>query len=916
MPKTTRRASLALLAALTACGARQPVPTPDATARAPQAQQAQQAPAAPARPAPVSPKLRLPAQVRPTGYSVELTLDPSQPTFQGMVDIDLDVKEATEALWLLGHSLSVKEAALTVGGKAVAVTQTKGEGDFLGFVPESPLPPGAAHLHLAYEGQLSERELAGAFRAQEDGAWYAFTQFEPLGARRAFPCFDEPGFKVPWQLTFHVPKGNVAVTNTPLVSEEPNARGGTTYRFARTQPLPSYLIAFGVGPFDFLEARPSGEKAVRTRIVTPHGRAVEGTYAARVTPEILGHLEKYFGIAYPFEKLDVLAVPLFGGAMENPGLVTFNSGLILSKPSEDSIDRQRRFYNVQMHELAHQWFGDLVTLAWWDDLWLNEAFASWATPRLVEGAQPTWDAPLERVQTRSHALGTDSLVSARRIRQPIEAEDDILNAFDGITYGKGSSVLAMTESWLGRDVFQRGVRRYLGAHAHGNATAKDFLEAMSAESGKDVAGVLGSFLDQGGAPLVTARLDCAGKVPVVKLSQRRFLPLGSAGEAKQTWKVPLCVRYGSGTQSGRACTVLEGETAELPLPEARACPTWLLPNAEGAGYFRASLDAQMLGRLLSTESHHLSRAERVTLLGDVEALVRAGAMPAADALGLLPGLAGEKDRQVFEASLELLDTLRPALLSDARRADRERFLRDTYGARARALGFTPRPQEDEDTRLLRPVLLHIAGQQGGDPKLVAEAKQLTGKWLTDHKALAPELVDTTLAIASAHGDAALHAKLLAAMKAEKERKPREQLLRALGGFTDPALVQQHFQLLLDSGLDLRETAVLLFGASRDVRTQDVAYAFVKEHYDALAARLPEEIVGGLAWSGASYCDPVHRQDVAAFFTERSARAPGGKRMLAQVLEGMDLCIAFKAAQGPGIESFLASPRRPKGPAGR
>ncbi|HZH16807.1 MAG TPA: M1 family metallopeptidase [Archangium sp.] len=907
MSRTTRRASFALLAALTACGARQPVPTPEAVPAASSSPVVETV--AVSRPAPVSPSLRLPTQVRPTGYTVELTLDPSAPAFQGVVDMDLEVKEAAEALWLHGRHLTVREATLTVDGRSEALTLVKGSGDFLGFVPVHPLEPGAAHLRIVYEGQLSERETTGAFRAQDEGAWYAYTQFEPLGARRVFPCFDEPGFKVPWQLTFHVPAGNVAVTNTPLVNEEPRASGGTTFRFARTQPLPSYLIAFGVGPFDFLEAKPSGEKAVRTRIVTPKGRAGEGAYAAKVTPEILGHLERYFGTPYPYEKLDVLSVPLLGGAMEHPGLVTFNSGSILARPGEDSLRRQRGFYNTQTHELAHQWFGNLVTLAWWDDLWLNEAFATWATPRTIESAQPTWDAPIERVQGRSYALGTDSLVTARRIRQPIQSEDDILNAFDGITYGKGASVLTMVEGWLGRDVFQRGVQRHLRAHAHGNATAKDFLDALSAEAGQDVSGVLGSFLDQGGAPLVTTRLDCSGKVPVVRLSQSRFLPLGSSGDAKQEWKVPLCVRYGSSKGTGRACTVLEGESAELALPEAKACPTWVLPNADGAGYFRTALDTQMLGRLLSTESRQLSRAERVALIGDVQALVNAGAMPASDALGLLPGLAGEKDRQVFQASLELLGMLRPSLLSDARQADRQRFLRDTYGARARALGFTPRANEDEDTRLLRPMLLGIAGEQGGDAKLVAEAKRLTQQWLADSKAIAPELVRTTLGIASAHGDAALHGKLMTAMRSEKERRKREYLLDALAGFRDPALVRENLKLLLEPSGDLRETGELLFGAAWDVRSRDEAYAFVKEHYDVLAARLPEERVEGLAWTAASYCDPVHRQEAAAFFTERMERAPGGTRTLAQVLEGMDLCIAFKAAQGSSLESFLASPRK-------
>ncbi|HSP78691.1 MAG TPA: M1 family metallopeptidase, partial [Myxococcaceae bacterium] len=494
--------------------------------------------------------------------------------------------------------------------------------------------------------------------------------------------------------------------------------------------------------------------------------------------------------------------------------------------------------------------------------------------------------------------------------------DDIHNAFDGITYGKGAAVLTMTEAWLGEDVFRRGVQRYLRTHASGNATAQDFLSALSAEAGQDVAGVLGTFLDQGGAPLVSASVDCSAKVPVVKLSQRRYLPVGSAGEARQAWKVPLCVRYGAGRHTGRACTVLEGESAELPLPEAKACPTWLLPNADGAGYLRASVDGQMLGRLLSTARRHLSRAERVALLGDVKALVRAGTLPAADALGLLPSLAGEKDRQVLQASLELADILRPRLLSEASLPHRARFLRDTYGARARALGFSPRPDEDEDTRLLRPVLLRLAGQEGGDPKLVAQARKLSEKWLEDRAALAPELVETTLGIAAAHGDAALHAKLLAALKTEQVRKVRRQLVDALGSFREPALVRAHLDMLLAPETDLREMGWLLHRAAWAVPTREVAYAFLREHYDALAARLPEERVASLVWVGGSFCDPVQRQELAAFFSERTSRAPGGPRALAQMLEAVDLCIALKATQGSSLESFLVSPRRLPGPRGR
>ncbi|MET0400953.1 MAG: ERAP1-like C-terminal domain-containing protein, partial [Cystobacter sp.] len=316
-------------------------------------------------------------------------------------------------------------------------------------------------------------------------------------------------------------------------------------------------------------------------------------------------------------------------------------------------------------------------------------------------------------------------------------------------------------------------------------------------------------------------------------------------------------------------------------------------------------------RLLTTDSQSLSGPERVALLGDVRALAGAGTMPVADALGLLPGLAGEKDPAVFLASLELMDLMRPALLSPPRLADRERLLRELHGARALTLGFVPRAGEDEDTRLLRPLVLDLAGRQGGEPRLVEEARRLTDRWLGGERgALPAEMVETTLGIAASRGDAGLHARMLEVLRAEPERRRREQIIAALGAFPHEELIQRNLALLLDPALDVREVSAVLFRPPANLIARDAASAFVKAHYDALAARLPQEWVALLSSVASTYCDPVHRQAAAAFFTERMAQAPGGPRTLASVLEAVDLCIAFKAAQGPGVESFLSS-FRPK-----
>jgi alanyl aminopeptidase len=899
--------SLLLLGGLlAACSAPQSVPDSEPAASQPPAVQAtapQPAAAAPATP-PTPPTLRLPTGVRPFGYAAELTLDPKAGTFQGVMEISLAVAQPTSVLWVHGKELTVKEASVLQGGATLEATQVPGTSEVLGFTVPRPLEEGTAKLRIHYEGIASTRELEGAFRTEERGDWYLFTQFEPLGARRVFPCFDEPGFKVPWQLTLHVPEGTVAVTNTPQLSEQPREGGGRTFRFARTQPLPSYLIAFGVGPFEFVQAEPSGRKKVPTRIITPRGRAAEAAYAAQVTPQLLARLEDYFDMAYPYEKLDTLAVPLFSSAMEHPGLITFSAELILAKPGEDTIARQRYFASVQAHELGHQWFGNLVTLAWWDDLWLNEAFATWITPRIIEDWQPTWDARVQQVQGRSWTLGTDSLVTARRVRQPIENEGDIRTAFDSITYGKGAAVLMMTEEWLGRDVFRRGIQRYLRAHAGGTATAREFLAALSEAAGQDVGQVLGTFLDQGGAPIIHATLDCSGPAPKVALSQRRYLPIGSKGEVTRTWKVPLCVRYGQGASTGRTCTVLETERAELALPEAKSCPDWLFPNAEGAGYFRAQVSGEALRRLLKVADTRLTRSERVALLGDARALARTGLLPAGDALALAARFAEDKDRQVFSASLELLEVVDRRMLTEQRRGDYARFLRDTYGPRARKLGFTPRASEDEDTRLLRPRLLELAGRWGGDPKLVAESRKLAARWLENRQAVAPDVVNSVLAISATHAGVEFAPRFLAALRTEKERKVRQHLLGALGSVRDPLLVRQQLSLVLDPAMDTREVMGMMYGPAQEPETGEVVYAFVKENYDALAARVPEGFVGSLARVGGAYCDAERRKDVADFFTERNARTPSGPRILAQVLERVDLCVAMKEAQGASIDAFL------------
>lgn len=894
-----------LIATLVACSSAAPKPEP-----------ARQPPIDPGPPIartaepPKPPGLRLDGRVRPTRYAVELTIVPTQEAFTGTAVLALEVAEPTTVIWLHAVDLAIQTATITAGGKvqqarAVApVPATDETKEYLAFVVDQPIA-GTAELAINYSGKIYTNEDDGIYRQTERGEWYVYTQFEETAARRAFPCFDEPSYKVPFQLTLHVKREHVAVSNAPIASETDTAGGMKTVRFAATKPLPTYLIALGVGPFEIVNGGKAGKNGVPLRIIVPKGRSHEVAYATKVTPELLALLEDYFGMPYPYEKLDQIVVLRKPGAMENAGLITYGLPIIAFPPDQETISRRRVFASVAAHELAHHWFGDLVTLAWWDDIWLNESFASWMENEIVERWQPDWAIAVSNVQRRSGAMNGDNSTETRKIRQPITSRHDIAAAFDGVTYAKGSSVIAMFEQWIGPDKFQRALRRYVAKHAHGTATTSDFMAALSAEAGTDVAPVFASFLDQPGAPLVTAELSCAkGAAPKLVLAQRRYTVIGSSVAPDQTWKLPVCVEYGSAKATkaeGRACTVLAEPRGEVVLP-TQVCPSWVQANAGQLGYYRVHYQGPLLDKLLAAKS--LTVADRVGVMGDLLALVESGHVPVGKALERVPALAREQNRQLVEVMGSFLNLLSNELVPAKLRPNRARFVQKLIGARARALGWKPAANESDDTRLLRPNLVSLAATFGEDRKLVAEAKKLADKWLADRTAVAPDLVGVMLAVAARNGDRALFERLVAAAKAEREIKDRRTLISALGAFRDPALVKASLALALGDEFEARDSISLVFGAFYQEQTRELAWEFLKANFDKLLARLSRDSGAGFLRLAGLFCDAAHRDDAAAFFKDRAPSYLGGPRAYARMIERIDLCIARKAAHQPSVVALL------------
>ena len=559
---------------------------------------------------PPAPQFLLPNVARPTRYAIDLTIVPTNNTFRGSAAIQLDLKQSLSFLWLNGKDLTVESATFRAGKSTFPATPVAAGGEFLGFALPQTAGPGPAQLEIRYQGALSEKTAVGVFRKRSAGDWYVFTTFTAIEARRAFPCFDEPRYNTPWELTLHVKRESVALSNTRALSEQEEPGGMKRVAFAPTTPLPSSLIAFAVGPFDIVDAGRAGKNGVPIRIVTPRGRAAEAAAARAATPQLLARLEEYTGIPYPFDKLDHLAL-IEGafGAIENPGLITYRQRVLLGKSPG--------MRGTMAHELAHQWFGNLVTMSGWEDVWLSEGFATWMAAKIMDEEQPPARRGVLPAAARNRIMAIDAAPGGRVVREPMASREQMRKVYGPLVYGKGAAALHMLENWLGEQPLRAGIQRYLNDHKFATATTSDFADAVSQAAGRDIHAVLSSVLDHPGVPLITAELQCDSGAPRVTLREDQPLSL------------PVCIKA-EGVPG--QCVVLEDREAVVPL---RSCPSWLFANAGASGYYRTMLGPELL-KSLARHGNQLTAAERLTLAQDVSALAVHDHNPSVSAGSLQP----------------------------------------------------------------------------------------------------------------------------------------------------------------------------------------------------------------------------------------------------------------------------------------
>ena len=864
--------------------------------------------------------LRLPDDVVPKAQRLEFELDPRQSDFRGMADIDVHVTGPHTSILLNARDLVLTEATVAIGGgKSDLKAKVTAVDEALGVI-SMDLPQaveGDVTLSLSFHAPL-RTDLVGLYRGQFEGASYIFSQFEPVSARQAFPCFDEPRFKIPFEVTIDHNPDDRAIFNT-LPADVDKSPGLTKEKFAPTRPLPTYLLAFAVGPLDVVDGPvlpPAFDRKTPLPIrgIAARGQGPRIQSAVYLAAQVLLDEEKTFGIGYPYDKLDVAAVPDFvGGAMENAGLVTF-SAAILTADEHSPIAVQKDTLDTLAHEFAHQWFGDLVTMGFWDDLWLNESFATWFAARTVQRLRPDFDGDFSLRLDAAGAVRLDGLATARRIREPIRTRGDIDAAFDGITYSKGAAVLGMFEHFIDRQrgagTFMRGVTAYLNAHRDGIGSTADFLGAVSKTAGLDIGPAFTTFLDQPGVPLVQAA--CVDGKPMDRPARMvfhttRYLPVGSTGSRAQSWDFPICIVLPgpAGAPAEPRCVLMEKGEGPIPLDTER-CPAAVHPNADGAGYQVFTMPPKQLAAL-GAAAARLTPGERLSLATSLRASVDAATVPFGDALRAASALAQDTEPAVAQTARALLGFAHEAVESEAARARVDSRMAALYEPGLKALGDVERDGEAPRQRELR-ALLFGAAVEGRAPdtlrRAIVAGRELFATGTTVR--VAPDLWPAALDAAVADGspEVGLWDAWLAAAKRQSDKRMQGWMLGALGTTHDPALSVRALAMSLDAALPLETRLTGLMAQAADRRTRDAAFRFVTENWDALVRDLPEEWRPFLVSLFGGACSADDAQRIETFFRPKVTAVSGLDRSLAETLERVQLCVARKAAHAKALKSLF------------
>jgi alanyl aminopeptidase len=838
-----------------------------------------------------APDVRLGRDVLPVFQSVRLKTDPDKRSYSGLVHVDLKIVKATDRVAFHAEGQKLTRITLLQGGDTVAVTRVTGEQGLQTLTAARALKPGSATLDIEFTHLYGTRAV-GLYRANRDGHGYLFTQFESDDAREAFPCWDEPGFKFPYQIVLEVPVAQEAVCNTPIESTS-EKEGWKTVTFKRTPPLPSYLLAIAVGPFEYT---PIPGLKVPARVVTCLGQKHLAGTTVSITPKLVAGLEHWFGIPYPFEKLDLIAVPEFAyGAMENPGLITFRDDILLLDAASASVAQRRSNASVTCHELAHMWFGDLVTMEWWDDLWLNESFADWMAAKITDEVFPAFRDGLSDLQRIQNVKEGDTQPSTRPIRDKTTSAGAGLQNV-GLVYSKGNAVLSMFERYLGPETFRKGVQNYLRAHSWGNATAADLWKALDQASGTNVSAAMTTFLDQPGVPYVRVVPAEGG----VRLTQSRATPYGVT-QPPIKWNVPVTLKWSDGKTVRSQRVLLADESMVVKLP---AKPVWLMPNGEGHGYYAWSVPDEWTSALAENAGGVLTPEERVAFLGNLSLLMTAGEVHGDTYLKSLSYFGGDPEPQVVSSTIDGLGGVRAAFVPDSLSSLFAVYVRRTLSPALERVGYEKRPGEEETVSTLRGELLRWLANRGQDAKAMAFAQGAAVRYLADSTSVDPGIADAVVSLAAKKGDAVQFADYQRRLESTDVPAIRRRFLAALGAFEDPALVARALDYMLSEKVRPTETFIIMQGlGGRDEATGARMFKWMTEHYDQLSTRIPPPALRFMPMMGSG-CSAERLAATQAFFSDPKHAVPGVEKTLERVSDNVHTCISLRERESDRVVSFM------------
>ena len=848
---------------------------------------------------------QLPRGVVPSHYAIEVTPHADKLAFDGKARIDLNVVEATDRIVLQAIDMSFANSRLVAadGSSMPARVVVDADAQTAAFVFDKPLAPGGYVLSTDYSGVIGTQAnglFALDYQTDAGKKRALFTQFENSDARRFMPCWDEPNFKATFDLAVNAPAGDMVVGNMPAASTRDLGNGMKQVVFQTTPRMSTYLLFMAMGDFDRSTIR--GEngtdgKPVEIGVIAQKGKVEQARFALEASRDVLREYNDYFGVPYPLPKLDNIAAPgrsQFFSAMENWGAIfTFEYSLLLDPAIANVSDRQRAF-TVAAHEIAHQWFGDLVTMAWWDDLWLNEGFATWMEGRTTRKLHPEWDSGgVDAAFTSRGAMGGDAYATTHPIVQPIATVEQASQAFDGITYGKGSAVIAMLEDYVGEDAWRTGVRSYIRKHAYGNAVTDDLWAEMDvAAPGRHFVEVAHDFTRQPGVPLIRASSTCSNGQTQLTLTQGEY-SVDRPDKAPLHWRVPVSVRGGDGVVS----RVLVDGTATLSLP---GCNAPVIVNAGQKGYYR-TLYAPEQFRALSAGFNRLPLVDQVGVMMDAGALATVGLQPESDPLNLalqVPLDAAPDLWQMAVGSLGSLDDLYKG--NPTKQAAVRKFVIARLSPKFAQLGWETREGDSTTTRQLRTALVSTLGGLG-DAAVLAEARRRFDAFLADPRTLSPELRRTVLGMVARNADAATWDKLHALAKAEKSSMLRDQYYSLLAMAKDKTLAQRALDLALTDEPGATNGAGMISAVSWE--HPDLAFDFAVVHREKINTLVDTTSLAryypGL---GRASIDPKMVDKIRAF--AEAYIAPTSRRESEQAILGIQTRIKLRQRRLPQIDAWL------------